>query len=270
MSDIAIIGGTGLGSLEGLSIGRKEEVETPWGSPSAPLCHGELRGESDAPGQGYGIIFLARHGDPHAIPPHRINYRANLHALHSRGVRRIIAVTAVGGIRADIEEGSIVIPDQIIDYTWDRGHSFFDSESDPSIMHADFTHPYCPDLRADLLAAARRRGVEVVDGGTYAATQGPRLETAAEVDRIERDGGDIVGMTGMPEAALAREIGIAYANCSVIANRAAGRGSQDLSMESILAHLESGMISLRRLIEAFFADERERQGSRNAGASARK
>ncbi|MBF2760067.1 MAG: S-methyl-5'-thioinosine phosphorylase [Ectothiorhodospiraceae bacterium AqS1] len=259
MSDIAIIGGTGLGALEGFSILRKEEVETPWGSPSAPLCHGEFQGESRAPGSEYGIVFLARHGDPHAIPPHRINYRANIHALHRCGVRRIVAVTAVGGIRPDIGEASIVIPDQIIDYTWGRGHSFFDGESDPALMHADFTHPYCPDLRAALLKAARRRGIEVVDGGTYAATQGPRLETAAEVDRIERDGGDIVGMTGMPEAALAREIGIAYANCSVIANRAAGRGSDDLSMEAIMVHLESGMIAVRRLLQAFFAAEREKK-----------
>ncbi len=257
MSDIAIIGGTGLRSLEGFSILRKEEVKTPWGMPSAPLCHGEMRGAGEASGRGETMIFLPRHGDPHVIPPHRVNYRANLHALHSRGVRRIIAVTAVGGIRPDIEEGSIVIPDQIIDYTWGRGHSFFDSESDPDIMHADFTFPYCRKMRSDLLAAARRVGVEAVDGGVYAATQGPRLETAAEVDRIEKDGGDIVGMTGMPEAALARELDIAYANCSVIANRAAGRGSGSLSMEAILSALESGMIELRRLIEAFFAGERK-------------
>ena len=226
-------------AYDGLEIVRRESVETPWGKPSAPLSHGRLKGA--------GIVFLARHGASHAIPPHRVNYRANVWALHHVGVRRIVAVAAVGGIRSGLDRGAIVVPDQIVDYTWGRGHTFFEEALDHAV-HADFTSPYCERLRAELLDAARRAGIDAADGGTYAATQGPRLESAAEIDRLERDGCDVVGMTGMPEAALARELGMSYAHCAVVSNRAAGRSMEGLSMEMILANLESGVAVVRRLL----------------------
>ena len=242
MSKLAIIGGTGLTVLDGLEIVHRELIDTPWGAPSAPLIHGRLAGA--------GVVFLARHGEPPTIPPHRVNYRANVWALHSAGVRRIVAVAAVGGIRADLGEGAIAIPDQIIDYTWSRGHTFFEEDLEHPV-HVDFTSPYCERLRTELLDAARRAGVGVADGGTYAATQGPRLESAAEIDRLERDGSDLVGMTGMPEASLARELEMRYAHCVVVANRAAGRGTEALTMEAIRANLESGMARVRRLLVEF-------------------
>ena len=247
MNDLAIIGGSGLTAYDGLEIVRREAVETPWGAPSAALSHGRLK-DMD-------VVFLARHGTPHAIPPHRVNYRANVWALHHVGVRRIIAVAAVGGIRSDLDSGAVVIPDQIVDYTWGRGHTFFEDGLD-HVVHVDFTSPYCERLRAGLLDAARRIGVDAADGGTYATMQGPRLESAAEIDRLERDGCDVVGMTGMPEAALARELGMSYAHCAVVSNRAAGRSVERLTMEMILANLETGVASVRRLLAEFVLGDR--------------
>ena len=246
MSDLAVIGGTGLTTLDGLEIVSRESVETPWGEPSAPLVRGRLAGVD--------ITFLARHGVPHAIPPHRVNYRANVWALHHVGVRRIVAVAAAGGIRADLDSGSIAIPDQIVDYTWSRGHTFFEDGLD-HVVHIEFTSPYCERLRSGLLDAARSAGIAAADRATYAATQGPRLESAAEIDRLERDGCDVVGMTGMPEAALARELGIGYAHSVVVSNRAAGRSSEALTIEVIRRNLESGMERVRMLLAEFVNDE---------------
>lgn len=242
MTGLAIIGGTGLATFEGLEHVRRESVDTPWGRPSAPLGRGRL-GQVE-------VTFLARHGAPHVIPPHRVNYRANIWALHQAGVRRIVAVAAAGGIRPDLDSGTVVIPDQIVDYTWSRGHTFFEDDLD-HVVHVDFTSPYCERLRAGLLDAAGRCGIEAVDGATYAATQGPRLESAAEIDRLERDGCDVVGMTGMPEAALARELGIRYAHCVVVSNRAAGRSAEPLTMDAIRASLQSGMAQVRKLLAEF-------------------
>ena len=244
MNDLAIIGGTGLTRFDGLQIVRQESSDTPWGEPSAPLSHGRL--------QGIDVVFLARHGAPHVIAPHRVNYRANIWALHQAGVRRIVAVAAAGGIRSDLDKGAIVIPDQIVDYTWSRKGTFFEDDLE-HVVHVDFTFPYCKRLRTGLLDAARRAGIDAVDGGTYAATQGPRLESAAEIDRLERDRCDIVGMTGMPEAVLARELGMSYAHCAVVSNRAAGRSTEPLTMEMIRVNLESGMAKVRRLLAGFVA-----------------
>ena len=249
VKDLAVIGGTGLAMLDGMEILHREPVRTPWGEPSALLIHGRL--------EGVEITFLARHGVPHAIPPHRVNYRANVWALHHAGIRRIIAVAAAGGIRPELDEGAIVIPDQIVDYTWSRGHTFFEDGLD-HVVHVDFTSPYCERLRGGLLDAARRTGVDAVDGGTYAATQGPRLESAAEIDRLESDGCDVVGMTGMPEAALARELGMSYAHCVVVSNRAAGRSAGPLAMETIRSNLESGLAKVRRLLAGFVTGGRRR------------
>lgn len=211
---LAIIGGTGLTALPNLQIVRREVVRTPYGDPSGALTHGTIRGQA--------VIFLARHGYGHTIPPHRVNYRANMWALAQQKVSYIVSVASVGGIRPDLTPGTLAIPDQILDYTYDREFTYF-TGLDQRVVHVDFTQPYCEPLRQRLLRAAREAGEAVQEGGTYATTQGPRLETAAEINRLERDGADMVGMTGMPEASLARELELCYAAVAVIVNYAAGR-----------------------------------------------
>jgi len=242
MSMPGIIGGTGLVTLEGLQLERRQTVGTPWGEPSAPLLHGRFAGRP--------VVFLPRHGSTHTIAPHEVNYRANIWALREAGVRRVIAVNAVGGIGARFAPGTLAIPDQLIDYSWGRAHTFSGGTGEP-LQHIDFTEPYSFGLRALLLAAAARAGIDAHDGGVYGVTQGPRLETAAEIDRMARDGCDLVGMTGMPEAGLAREIGLEYACCAVVVNRAAGRGT-DIHGE-LAQWVEQGMSAARRLIGEFLA-----------------
>lgn len=239
MSTLAIVGGTGLTSLQDLTIIRKEVVRTPYGETSAPLTHGRLKERE--------VVFLPRHGSRHNIPPHKINYRANLWALKHIGARQVVAVAAVGGIDEALIPASLAVPDQIIDYTWGRKHTLFESDLS-RVTHVDFTYPYCAPLRDLLLSAAAAAGYPTASSGTYAATQGPRLETAKEIDRLERDGCDMVGMTGMPEAALAREIGLCYACLAVVANRAAGRGEGEISMEAIEAQLTVGMEKIRAVL----------------------
>jgi len=240
MSKVAIIGGTGLTSLQNLKISGREIMHTPYGEPSSTLVRGTL-GEND-------VLFLPRHGSGHTITPHRINYRANLWALKEAGAEMIIAINAVGGIQSQYQPGCLVIPDQIIDYTWGRHNTFFD-EGDNPVVHVDFTWPYCETLRETLLQAASQSGVKVLAGGTYAATQGPRLETAAEINKLETDGCNIVGMTGMPEAVLARELEVCYASIGVVANLAAGRHDGEITMEEIEQHLKEGMTNVRTLLE---------------------
>ena len=240
MSSIAIIGGTGLTKLTNLSILSREVHVSAYGEPSAPLTRGMLAGKE--------VVFLPRHGAGHTIPPHRVNYRANISVLNNVGVDKVIAVNAVGGITPDMPPQALVIPDQIIDYTWSRDHSFFD-EGLEEVVHIDFTHPYCPSLRDDILRAAKQAGVDVVDKATYAAMQGPRLETAAEIHRLERDGCHIVGMTGMPEAALAKELGLCYASIGVVANWAAGRGEGEITLQEIEHHLTVGIEQVKRVLE---------------------
>jgi len=239
---LAVIGGSGLCELANLRQLRRLAVTTPYGEPSSRLTFGCL-GERE-------LVFLARHGDEHRIAPHQINYRANIRALADQSATSIVAVAAVGGIRDDLTPGTLLLPHQLIDYTWGRASTFHQAP-EGALQHIDFTEPYDAGLRARLLAAATRLGLRLVDGGMYAATQGPRLETAAEIDRLQRDGADVVGMTGMPEAALARELGIPYASINVVANHAAGRGDnrQTISMAAIEAVLASAMQSVRRLIE---------------------
>lgn len=236
----AVIGGTGLTAIEGLEVIHREVVHTPYGEPSGQITHGVI-GEKR-------IVFLARHGYTHNIPPHRINYRANIWALHSIGVKNVVAVGAVGGITAQMTPQSLVIPNQIIDYTYGRAHTFFD-EGLTSVTHIDFSQPYCAELRQALLAAGKQAQIDLIDGGTYAATQGPRLESAAEILRLERDGCDLVGMTAMPEAALAKELGLSYASCSVVANWAAGKNPNEITMTEIHQNLVVGMERLRKLLK---------------------
>ena len=205
---VGIIGGTGLNSFARGQV--QGQVGTPFGDASAALVRSEAAAVS--------VLFLARHGSPHALAPDQINYRANMWALKNQGVERVLAVNAVGGIRSDLPAGTLVIPDQLIDYSYGRQHSYFDGGHypgfDSALQHVDFTFPYSGELREALLQAAVRSQLAVADGGVYAAVQGPRLETAAEINRLERDGCDMVGMTGMPEAALARELGMDYASIS--------------------------------------------------------
>jgi 5'-deoxy-5'-methylthioadenosine phosphorylase len=244
MSKLAIIGGTGLDSLEGLTITGSESLDTPYGEPSGPLSHGELAGRE--------VVFMPRHGAKHTIPPHKINYRANIWALKQNGVERVIAVNAVGGIRADMVPGRLIVPHQLIDYTHSRIDTFFE-EGLEHVTHIDFSAPYCEELRQLLISSGSACGLKVIGEGTYAATQGPRLETAAEIDRLERDGCDLVGMTGMPEAALARELGLCYACVAVVANMAAGRSEEALTMEMIERTLVAGMADMRELLRRVIA-----------------
>ncbi len=239
MQDIAIIGGTGLASFPGLKILRKEVVRTPFGNPSGPITFGDYCGKK--------IIFIPRHGSRHTIPPHMVNYRANIWALHDKQVKNIVAVAAVGGIHKNISPTRIVIPDQIIDYTYGREHTYFERDLS-QVKHIDFTYPYDQALREKLIQASDLADVDAYKQGVYGATQGPRLESAAEVNKLERDGCDVVGMTGMPEAALARELNIAYAHCAICVNWAAGRSDQLITLDSIRECTEAGMEKVRSLL----------------------
>jgi len=239
MKRLAIIGGTGLAELKGLEITGREASNTAYGEPSGHLVFGRY-GQQD-------IVFLPRHGHKHTIPPHKINYRANIKALHNVDVDRIIAVNAVGGIRSDCGPGRVVIPNQLVDYTFGREHTFYDGRKAMGLEHIDFTKPYSEGLRQILIGVAEQANIDVVRDGVYAATQGPRLETAAEINRYEQDGCTIVGMTGMPEAALAKEAGIDYASCSVVVNWAAGRGQDDIHMD-IERYLSEGMDQVKKLL----------------------
>ena len=238
---IAIIGGSGLTQLANLEITHRRIVRTPYGEPSGPLTFGCM-GKAE-------VVFLARHGYGHTLAPHEINYRANLWALHAQGVTHVIAVATVGGIAENLGAGMIAVPDQIIDYTWGRPSTYFEGSEQP-VTHIDFTHPYDQDTRRMAIDAAQAAGVPVVVGGTYAATQGPRLETKAEIDRLERDGATMVGMTGMPEAALARELHLPYAALAVVVNPAAGRGSsaRTVSLEEIGRVIEETMGKVRLIV----------------------
>ena len=238
---IGIIGGSGLTQLSNLEITRREVVRTPYGEPSGALTFGALNGRE--------VVFIARHGYGHTIPPHAVNYRANIWAMHAQGVSGLASVASVGGIRTDLKPGTLAVPDQIIDYTYARMHSFFDGPDQP-VTHIDFTRPYCENLRQAMIKAAADKGLPLVSGGVYAATQGPRLETAAEINRLERDGADMVGMTGMPEAALAREMGLCYASIAVVANWAAGRGdsADAVDLDVIRGVLDEAMGKVRVLL----------------------
>jgi 5'-methylthioadenosine phosphorylase len=239
---LAIIGGSGLTQLSNMEIERREVARTPYGEPSGALVFGRMCQDP--------VVFLARHGYGHTIPPHLVNYRANIWALREAGVTGIVSVASVGGIRPDLAPGTLIVPDQIIDYTWGRRSTFFDG-GDAPVRHIDFTHPYDQALRLRVLAAIHAAGESAVNGGVYASTQGPRLETAAEINRFERDGADIVGMTGMPEAALARELELPYAAIGVVVNFAAGRSSSEhgIHFDDIELVLQESMVRVRSVLE---------------------
>lgn len=216
-------------------------VHTPFGEPSGPYSIGCF--------DNIDVVFQPRHGAGHTIPPHAVNYRANIWGMRELGVTKIIGMAAVGGISGQMSPGTLCIPDQIIDYTHSRKHTFFDDDQSP-VTHIDFTLPYCEELRQALLAAGAKAGITLQDSGTYGATQGPRLETAAEIDRMEKDGCDVVGMTGMPETSLARELGLCYACCAVSVNWAAGRSADPIRMDDIEHYLAVGMTDARKILAA--------------------
>jgi len=239
---LGIIGGTGLTRLDNLNITRRQIARTPYGEASQPLIFGEIAGVE--------VVFLARHGGGHTIPPHAVNYRANIWALHSVGVTNLLAIATVGGISEDLNAGDIVLPNQLLDYTHGRKNTYHDGIELP-VKHIDFTEPYSENMRQICLKAAHNITQQLCDGGVYACVQGPRLETAAEINRLERDGATLVGMTGMPEAALARELDLEYAAICPIANQAAGRGNsaKGIHYEDVMAGLEITMQKVRSLIE---------------------
>ncbi len=239
---LAIIGGSGLTQLANLDVTHRKAVRTPYGEPSSAFTFGRLRGRE--------VVFLARHGYGHTIPPHEVNYRANIWGLREEGATEVVSVASVGGIRADLGPGTLVVPHQLIDCTWGRRSTFFEG-GDMPVTHVDFTAPYAEPLRQKILAAAKACGERAFDGAVYAVTQGPRLESAAEINRLERDGADIVGMTGMPETVLARELELPYAAIAVVVNHAAGRGQSaaGIRLDGLEQMLHATIARARRIIE---------------------
>ena len=250
--ELAIIGGTGLYQLASLDDEQVLEGNTIYGRPSAPVHVGRIAGRQ--------VAFLARHGEGHSLPPHHVNYRANLRRLVDLGARRVLAINAVGGITERFGPRVIALPDQIIDYTWGRIGTICEEPGTP-VLHVDFTEPYSERLRQSVLRAAAKAAVAVIDGGCHGVTQGPRLETRAEIVRLRRDGCDMVGMTSMPEAALAREMGLDYACLALVANWAAGctdAGAtgpiEEITMAEVVANVEAATAALPRLLQTLLTD----------------
>ncbi|MFT6906612.1 MAG: 5'-methylthioinosine phosphorylase [Oleiphilaceae bacterium] len=241
---IGIMGGTGLSQLDGFDIQEQKWCETPFGEPSSILSFGDFKGQK--------VVFLARHGVPHKVAPHLINYRANLSAFKQEGVTQVIAVNAVGGIHSEMGPTSIAVPDQIIDYTYGRAATIYDGCHVESVDHIDFSIPYTESVRELLIKASKLANVDLLESATYGATQGPRLETSAEIKRMQRDGCDIVGMTGMPEASLARELGLDYACLALSVNWAAGITDQVITMKEIKEAIHGGMNKVHRILNYTF------------------
>lgn len=242
--DLAVIGGTGLYALAELQDVESHQPVTRYGALSGPVRVGTLAGRR--------VAFLARHGEGHSLPPHQINYRANLTALQALGAHRVLALNTVGGITDRFGPRVLACPDQLIDYTWGRVSTFCE-EPGSEVLHVDFGEPYTRSLRSEVIEAGARAGVDLVDGGCYGATQGPRLETRAEIARMRRDGCDLVGMTGMPEAGLARELGLDYACLAIVANWAAGAGPQVdevITLQDVLDNVAAACSGLPRLLAA--------------------
>ncbi len=253
MNLLGLIGGTGLDQWGGLES--EMGFETPYGSPSAPVAYYEI-GASH-------LLFLARHSHNHSIPPHRVNYRANIHALHQAGVKQVLGINAVGGITERFGAGTMAVPDQLVDYTWGREQSYSDGTTF-GLQHIEFAEPFAGPLRQRVLAAAADLKLNVVDGGCVAVVQGPRLETAAEICRLREDGSDMVGMTTMPEAALARELGMDYTALCVVSNKAADKAEEPITMEEIHANLAQAIGKVRAIVE-YLCQHPEESAERETG-----
>ena len=246
--ELAVIGGTGVYALGELGDVESHQPVTPYGAPSGPVRVGTYAGKR--------VAFLARHGEGHSLPPHRINYRANLAALKALGATRVLALNTVGGITGRFGPRVLACPDQLVDYTWGRISTLCE-EPGSDVLHVDFGDPYTPALRRQVIAAAGQAGVALVDGGCYGATQGPRLETRAEIARMRRDGCDLVGMTGMPEAGLARELGLDYACLAIVANWAAGAGpdvDEVITLQDVLDNVSVAMAGVPEVLRRMLVD----------------
>ncbi len=237
-SPLGVIGGSGLYSLYDFE---EVNLETPYGSPSGPYVRGELDGEE--------VVFLARHGTGHSHPPHKVNYRANIHGFYQLGVKEILAINAVGGIRDGLRAGDLLVPHQAVDLTWGRESSFYGCRGEP-VAHIDLTNPFCLRFRREVLTQGARIGLELLDGGTYVCTQGPRLETAGEIALFKSWGMDVVGMTLFPEVALARERGICYATVTIVANLAAGISDQLLTVDEVKEAAQQAEERVKALVGA--------------------
>lgn len=235
---LGVIGGTGLNEIEGVQVVETRRLSTPWGVPSAPAQR--LRWERGE------CWFMPRHGQGHTLAPHRINYRANVQALQQLGVRQVLAIAAVGGIAATPRPGELALVEDLIDYTWGRAHTFADGVSGP-LRHIEFAPPFNPEWRSRVAACAEQCGVDLVTDAVLGVTQGPRLETAAEIRRLARDGCTLVGMTTLPEAALAAEVGLEYATLAVVVNPAAGTADGSIHA-AIEASLDAGMAQVHRVL----------------------
>jgi 5'-methylthioinosine phosphorylase len=240
---LAVIGGSGVYSLDGLAAARRGRADTKYVRTSGDLVVGEI--------EGCPVAFIARHGEDHSVAPHLVNYRANVEALRRAGATRVLAVCTVGSIDAGLLPGTFAVPDQIVDYTWGRNHTFHEP-GDP-VPHVDFTEPYSPSWRAEVIEAQRSAGIACRDGATYAAVQGPRFESAAEIRRFRNDGCSIIGMTGMPEAALAREAGLDYAAICPVANLAAGLSAVELTAEEVFGAVSPMLEPIQRLVATLVA-----------------
>lgn len=243
MSNIGIIGGSGLYEIKGLNIKQRKKITTPFGKPSADYLIGQIKNTK--------VVFLPRHGTRHNIPPHMINYRANIWGLKKLGIKKIISVSAVGGIQKGLKPGDIIILNQIIDMTKNRKSTFYDGKS--GVVHIDFTNPYCPEMHRLIAKAGRRAGISLKEGGTYVAVEGPRLETAAEIMAFDKLGCDVVGMTGMPETALARELELCYSGVSVVANYAAGMSKKKLTATEVMEVMGASTEKIKRLLKEIFS-----------------
>jgi 5'-methylthioadenosine phosphorylase len=236
---LGIIGGSGLYKIEGITLRKTKKVKTTFGKPSDSYKIGALSDRE--------IVFLPRHGAKHSIPPHKVNYRANVWGFKELGVKRIIAISAVGGISPKVSPGAIVVPDQIIDMTSNREATFHEKDN---AVHVDFTEPYCPEMRRSIIGASKTKGIDIKASGTYVCVNGPRLETRAEIQFFSRIGADIVGMTAMPEAALVREVEICFGGISVVTNYAAGVKKRSLRANEVGEVMKEAMGNLGALLEA--------------------
>jgi len=243
MSKIGLIGGSGLYDIKGFVLKQKKSITTPFGKPSDQYLIGKI-GKTD-------IVFLPRHGKKHNIPPHMINYRANIWGFKKLGVERILSISAVGSIKKGLKPGDIVVLDQTIDMTRNRRSTFYDGKG--GVVHIDFTEPYCPELRRIILKAGKQAKVPLKNGGNYVAVEGPRLETSSEIKGFKLLGGDVVGMTGMPEASLAREMEICYSGISVVANYAAGISKTKLTVPEVMEAMHSSTEKIKRLLKKTFS-----------------
>ena len=232
MVKIAVIGGSGVYDPDMLENVRQEKVETPYGE--VELQVGTYAGKE--------VAFLARHGSKHSIAPHKINYRANIYALKKLGVRKIISTTAVGSLNKAMQLGDFVLPNQFLDFTKNRVCTFYEG-GERGVVHVDVTDPYCPDL-----------GIHVINGGTYVCTDGPRYETPAEIRMFSLLGGDLVGMTNVPEVTLAQEAEMCYATISMVTNMAAGISETKLTHQEVMDAMAANSGNFRRLIMTLLAE----------------